>query len=169
MKKVLCFLLALCCFAGILGCDSEDTTAENVVKVYYQREKPIFGTADGVIADIAMDATGHENEHTYLLNQYLKSVPAEGFVSPYPTGVFLVGFKVEGLTAKVVLSDRIADLTGMDLTIALICMAQTVMSMTGSHEVIISATTKQLDGQNFVTLNRDSYLLLDNSGAVPNE
>ena len=94
------------------------------------------------------------------------STPEDGLTLPFPKGVSLVGFKLEGLTAKVIFSNRLADLTGMNLTIALICLTQTIMSVTGCQEVIISAASKQLDGQNFVTLNRDSYLLLDDSGSA---
>lgn len=166
MKKALCILLCLCCFAGILGCSANQSVPENTVTVYYKREKADYGTADGVIAEAYLDASGHENEYVYLINQYLKATPGEGFSSPFPQGVSLVGFRLEGLTAKVILSDRIAELSGMDLTIALICLTHTILSITDCQEVIISATSKQLDGQNFITLNRDSYLLLDDSGSA---
>ena len=166
MRKVLCIFLCLCCFAGILGCSTNTSKPEASVAVYYKREAAVYGTADGVIGEYCLDATGHENEHIYLFNQYLMATPGEGLVSPFPQGIKLVGFKLEGLTAKVVLSDRLANLSGMDLTIALICMTQSIMSITGCHEVIISCANKQLDGQNFITLNRDSYLLLDDSGSA---
>lgn len=166
MKKVLSILLCLCLFAGILGCSAKKAVPDKSVTVYYKREKPVYGTADGVIAETYLDAAGHENAYAYLLNQYLMTTPNAGFSSPFPQGVSLVGFKLEGLTAKVVLSNQLADLSGIDLTIALICLTQTIMSMTGCREVIISAASKQLDGQNFITLNRDSYLLLDDSGSA---
>jgi len=166
MKRVLCIFLCLCCFTGMIGCSAHRSAPENTVAVYYKREKPVYGTADGVIAEARLDSTDHENEHVYLRNQYLKSAPGEGLSLPFPSGVSLVGFKLEGLTAKVIFSNRLADLTGMDLTVALICLTQTIMSITGCHEVIISAASMQLDGQNFVTLNRDSYLLLDDSGSA---
>ena len=166
MKRVLCIFLCLCCFVGMVGCSAHRSTPKNTVAVYYKREKPVYGTADGVIAEVQLDSTDHENEYVYLLNQYLMSTPEDGLTLPFPKGVSLVGFKLEGLTAKVIFSNRLADLTGMNLTIALICLTQTIMSVTGCHEVIISAASMQLDGQNFVTLNRDSYLLLDDSGAA---
>ncbi len=166
MKKALCIFLCLCCLAGALGCSAQNSAPEESVAVYYKRETAVYGTVDGVIAETYMDAAGHENEHVYLLNQYLMATPNEGFTSPFPQGVSLVGFHLEGLTAKVVLSNQIADLSGMDLTIALVCLTQTIMSMTNCQEVILSATSKQLDGQNFITLNRDSYLLLDDSGTA---
>ncbi len=166
MKRILSFLLILCCFAGILGCTTDKKPPENSVSVFYKKDKPTYGTSGGVIAETYMYAAGHEAEYAYLLNQYLKTTPGEGFAPTFPNGVTLIHFNLEGLTAKVVLSDRIAKLSGMELTIALTCLTQTVMSITGCQEVIISASTKQLDGQNFITLNKDSYLLIDNSGTV---
>lgn len=163
MKKILSLFLAVCCLAGILGCTAERKTPEDSVAVFYKKDKTTYGTPDGVIAETYMHAAGHEKDYAYLLNQYLKADPGDGFSSTFPKGVTLIHFKLEGLTAKVVLSDRIADLSGMELTIALTCLTQTVMSMTGCQEVIISASTKQLDGQNFITLSQDSYLLIDNS------
>jgi len=68
---------------------------------------------------------------------------------------------LDGLTAKIVLCDEFATLKGLDLTIACACLSRTVIALTGCHEVIISAESMQLDGKNFITLSRDSYLLLD--------
>lgn len=166
MRKILCIFLCLCCFVGILGCSASKNTSEESITVYFKREKPVYGTMDGVIAQTTLDVAGDEDAHAYLLNQYLAATPDEGFTSPFPNGVSLVSFKQDGLTAKVVLSDPLASLSGMDLTIALVCLTQTILSITGCHEVIISAASKQLDSQNFITLNRDSYLLLDDSGSA---
>ncbi|MBE6921096.1 MAG: hypothetical protein E7468_06005 [Ruminococcaceae bacterium] len=167
MRKIVCFALILCCIAGILGCSADKKPPEDSVAVFYKKDKIAYGTSSGVIGQTYMHASGHEAEYAYLLNRYLKAAPGEGFAQTFPSGVSLIRFQLEGLTAKIILSDRIADFTGMELTIALTCLTQTVMSVTGCQEVIISASTKQLDGQNFVTLNRDSYLLLDSSGTIP--
>ena len=165
MKKLICILLVLCCFGSLVGCSSKNTPPENSVMVYYKRDKATYGAADSIIATCYMDTTNFSPNYSYVLERYLRSTPDAGFVSPYPDNLSLINFKLEGLTAKVVLGDNIADLTGIDLTIALTCLTQTIMSLTGCHEVIISAVSKQLDGQNFITLSRDSFLLLDNSGS----
>lgn len=169
MRKVLCFLLMLGCVAGIFGCASSEKTPEHSFAAYYKKVQTTYGSSDGVIAPTYLDAAGHEEEYGYLLNQYLNTVPGDGFAPTFPLGVRLHSFKLEGLTAKVVLNDRMADSTGMALTIALTCLTRTVMELTGCQEVIISALSKQLDGQNFVTLSRDSYLLTDDSGLSANE
>lgn len=166
MRRILCFLLIICCFVSIVGCTPKQEQPENSVAVYYRKDKPTYGTIDGVIAPTYMQAPTREAEYASLLNQYLETAPDEGFAQTFPKGTSLLRFRLEGLTVKVVLSDAIAEYSGMDLAIALTCLTHTVISVTGCQEVIISASTKQLDGQNFVTLNRDSYLLIDQSGAI---
>lgn len=168
MRKILCILLAVCCCMGLFACKKQEEIPEDSVTVYYKREKPVFGAADGVIAATYLDAAGYRDDPAHLLEKYLSANPGEGFVSPFPSGVVLVSYKMEGLTAKVVLSDTIAQLSGMELTMALTCLTHTVMSMSGCREVIISAATEQLDGENFVTLSQDSFLLLDGSGTDSN-
>ena len=167
MKKIICFLLVLCTFVGIVGCTAKETP-ENSITVYYRREKLIYGSADSVIAAAYLETDGRTQNYKDLLNQYFAATPGDGFATTFPEDLKLVSFKLEGLTVKVVLSDQIAAYSGMNLTIALTCLTQTIMSLTGCHEVIISANTAQLDGQNFITLNRDSYLLLDDSGVNQN-
>lgn len=167
MKKILCFILVLCTFIGIVGCTAK-ASPENSITVYYKREKLIYGAADSVVAATYLETDSGTPNYEYLLNQYLAATPGDGFATTFPEDLKLVSFKLEGLTVKVILSDQIAAYSGMDLTIALTCLTQTIMSLTGCHEVIISAESAQLDGQNFITLNRDSYLLLDDSGATQN-
>lgn len=165
MKKILCFLLVLICFTG---CTAQKQVSADSVTVYYMRENPVYGSPDGVIAPSYLDAMGRKRDIPFLLNLYLQKTPEEGLVSTFPAGVTLISYKLEGLTATIVLSDQIADLSGMDLTIALSCFTKTVMSLTNCEEVILSAWTKDLDGQSFITLNKDSYLLLDDSGQSKN-
>ena len=164
MRKFLCFVLILCCLLPMAACTEKNAVPENSVTVFYRREKPTYGTSDGIVAATYLEMDDQDNNPEAVLNKYLRTIPADGFLSPFPVGLAIISFKLEGLTAKVILTDCIADLTGMELTISLVCLTQTVMSLTGCQEVIISAYSRQLDGQSFITLNRDSYLLLDNSG-----
>lgn len=167
MKKIVCILLVLCSFACILGCTPEPPP-EDSVTVYYKRDQAVYGAADGVIASTYMNAADHEDDYAYLLVKYFRTAPGEGFAITFPDNLSVVSIQLEGLTAKVILSDEITALTGMDLTIALVCLTQTLIGLTDCQEVIISASTQQLDGQNFITLNRDSYLLIDESGSTQN-
>lgn len=168
MKKILYFLLAFCCLFGLIGCAAEQAEPKNSVTVYYRRAKLTYGAEDSVITGIRMDTGGRAKDYTYLLTQYLQSSPGEDLADTFPADLTIYSFQLEALTAKVVLNARIADFSGMDLTIALTCLVKTVMSITGCQEVIISANGTQLDGQDFVTLSKDSFLLLDDSGISQN-
>lgn len=166
MKKIICVFLLLACLVSLAGCAEEPEIPENAVTVYYRRNTVAYGSADGVIATGYLDAAGHENDYFYLINQYLNTQPAPEFASTFPLGLTLVSFRLEALTAKVVVSNRMAAFSGLDLTIACTCLTETVMSLTGCQEVIISAESTTLGGKNFITLSKDSYLLIDSSGTA---
>ena len=151
---------------SLAGCSQEPELPENAVTVYYRRNTVAYGSTDGVIAPSYLDATSHENDYFYLIDQYLSAQPASEFASTFPLGLSLVSFSLEALTAKVVVSNRMAAFSGLDLTIACTCLTETVMSLTGCQEVIISAESTMLGGQNFITLSKDSYLLIDSSGSA---
>ena len=163
MKKFICLLLTFTCICCLVGCQRTPSAPENAVTVYYKRAAFTYGAQDSVIAPSYLDATNHEEDFPHLLNEYLKANPEEGFVSPFPLGLSVVSFQVDALTAKIVLTDQIAILSGIDLILACGCLTQTIIGMTGCQEVIISAQSKLLDGQKFITLNQNSYLLLDKS------
>ena len=169
MKKLFCIFLVLSCLLGLTACMQSNEQPEPTVTVFYKRAVPTYGQPDSVIAATELLSSGRENDIPYIIRKYLASTPTDGFVSPFSKEINLISFKLEGLTAKVVLSNEIAELSGMELTIALTCLTQTVMSLTDCEEVIISANTRRLDGQNFITLSRDSYLLVDDSGQLSNK
>lgn len=165
MKRYFLILLAVSCLAGLWGC-SANHAPEKPVTVYYKRAELIYGSSDSVIAPTIMEGFGHESDVEYLLNQYLLGVDDPQFTATFPDGTALVSFRLDALTAKVTLSDQFAQISGIDLSIACACIAQTVMSITGCQEVIISADTAMLDGSNFITLTSGSYLLQDLSGSA---
>lgn len=163
MKKTLLIILAALCLIGLWGCSSKHDP-EKPVTVYYKRADLTYGSSDSVIAPAIMEGFGHESDAQYLLAQYLLGTDDPQFAATFPDGTSLVSFRVDGLTAKVILTDQFAQLSGIDLSIASACIAQTVMSITGCREVIISADTATLDGSNFITLTSESYMLQDLSG-----
>lgn len=166
MKKLFCIVLGCIIILFCCSCTKEAEKPLSSVTVYYKAAELTFGTAQSVIAPCHLDAAGHENDSAYLLNAYLSNTPSEAFASTFPAGTSLVSITQDALTAKVILCDEFAKLSGLDLSIACTCLTQTVISLTDCQEVIISAENAQLDGNNFITLSRDSYLLLDESGSA---
>ena len=160
-EKLLWLLLILGCVVSLFGCAARETASGQQVTVYYRRSEPTYGAEDSIIASTTMDAS---EDYTALLQMYLRGSEESLFAPTFPKETYVVSFRLDALTAKIVLSDNFARLSGMDLTIACICLTQTIISLTDCHEVIISTVFSTLDGNNFITLSRDSYLLLDSSG-----
>lgn len=165
MKRMITLFLILLLMLPLAGCQEETTTQpEHPITVYYKRTEPTHGTADSVIAPTTIEGKGHEKDYSYLLTRYLKGAGDPQLSRTFPRGTTLVSFKLDALTAKIVLGDRFSSLSGMDLTIACVCLTRTVMELTGCQEVIISAENTKLNGQNFIILSGDSYLLTDTVG-----
>ena len=160
MKRLICILLALLAVLSLAGCQNEKVP-QSTVTVYYRAASVSYGSSDGVLSPYQLDATGHEDDPIHLLNAYLSMTPPSEYSRTFPSNTHLVSLNLDGLTAKVVLSNNFASLKGLNLSIACASLTRTVISLTGCHEVIISAEDAQLDGKNFITLSHDSYLLLD--------
>lgn len=165
MKNRIFVMIILLCML-LCGCQVKSDALQEPVTVYYRLANISYGTIDSVIAPTDMESAGHTGDYTYLLNLYLTNDTSEEFARTFPKATMLVSIKMDALTAKVVLSDSFATLTGIDLTIACACLTQTVISLTGCQEVIISTKTQKLDGQNFITLSKDSFLFLDESSNI---
>ena len=163
MRKIISFLLTFSCICCLWGCQNTSSAPENAVTVYYKRTAFTYGAADSVIGATSLNFVNHEDDLVAILNEYLTAVPENGFNSPFPLGLSSVSFEIDALTAKIVLTDRIALLSGIDLIMACSCLTQTIIGLTDCQEVIISAESMLLNGQKFITLNQNSYLLLDKS------
>ena len=169
MRKLLCLLLALFCVLGMFDCKKEEKIPENAVAVYYKIANYDYDAEDGMIGKSYLDAADHEEDYSCLLNAYLQTAPGEGFASTFPKNLSIVRFRLETMTANVILSPHIKECKGMDLTIALSCLTKTIISMTGCTEVIFSAEDTLLYGEKFITLNADSFLLADDCVPAQNE
>lgn len=164
MKKAIAILLLLGCILSLLGCQAEHDAPQVPVTVYYKRAQMEYGTADGVIIKATLESAGHETDTVYLLQQYLCGTDRSDLSPTFPVDTRLISYHLEGLTAKIVLSDQLAQLTGIELSIACACLSKTVMSLSGCREVIISAEHAQLDNNNYITVSSNSYLMQDLSG-----
>ena len=83
--------------------------------------------------------------------------------SPFPAGLSLLNYQVEGNTVYLNLSYHLATLTNMDLTIACSCIAMTCLELTGAELVSIEADGQLLDGQKSILLHKNTTLLTDSS------
>ena len=64
-------------------------------------------------------------------------------------------------TLYVTVSKELAQLSGLELTLACSCLSMTCMELTGAENIVISAENSLLDGQKSITMNKDTLLLID--------
>ena len=167
MKKTTALLLLLSLCLSLAACGSDEPKLQSPVSFYYPRSEVTYGSADSVIGSERREAAGYQNNYIDLLGLYLKGPISPEFKKPMPAGTELLYLSVENGTAIVTLSDHIARITGMELTVACACLAKTVMAITGAEAVDIRAHSQSLGDTGNIMITKDNILLLDDAAIQP--
>ena len=165
MKRFLLILLSVLLLLTMFGCTQEEAL-EKPVNFYYRRSNIEYKQEGGVIAAEQRESLGHETDVRYLLSEYLKGPASGGLQQVFPEGMTIVSMYYEDKNIKMTFSFHLAELTGMDLTIACACLTMTVMELTGAESVQIYAAGTLLDEYQSITMDKNSLLLLDTSAEV---
>ena len=156
--KLKSFLICLLCLLIFFsGCNSNP--ADKGINFYYCQTKIDYDAPQGAIGSEFRNEPIDPLAYNKLLTQYLSGPKSSGLVSPFPEGVYLVSFAIEQQNATIVLSDHIAELNGIDLSIACTCLSLTVKELTGCASVQIRAQNELLDSKQSVTINTNAILL----------
>lgn len=161
MKKLLCILLALC-LLPLLGCAQPEDPIENPVFFYYRQKALSYDDENSVITKELRDAGARQDDISYLLEQYLQGPESETLLATFPRGS-QISFQVLENTAVIVVNDKFATLTGIDLSLACACLTLTVCELTDTEYALIQGQDVLLDGNHSIYMSRNSILLLDNS------
>lgn len=166
MKRSLMIILILSLAAALWGCTGDQEEILDPVHFYYPKTDISFNTDDGVIGAETREASGCRENPTYLISVYLQGPQSEDFRRIYPAGTRLLSLKIVNNEARLLLSDSIAQLTGVDLTLACACLTVTAMELTGAQSVRIQAVNETLNGQDSITMDGSTLLLLDDSKSL---
>lgn len=163
MKRSICCILVFSLIIFLSGCIPSN--AEESIQFYYLRSKYAYGSVDSVIAVEVRDLPENNNINELLI-QYLKGPLDSSLESPFPVDTMLIQLNSNGTIIHITLSDHIGKLTGVPLSLACACLAKTAMELTGAKTVQISADTLALNGKDFITVEIDDILLMDDSTVV---
>lgn len=161
MKRWIVLLLALAFLLSASGCKQAAPAPQRPVTFYYPAAETVYDGKSPVIHPEIRDGAGYEENMEGLLNIYLKGPSSEDLRSPFPRGVYVSRLYVTTTMATLELNSEFARLTGIDLTMACVCIASTVFELTGLDRVQILATDAQLDGLTSITLDRDDIYFID--------
>ena len=160
MKRIFICVTFICVI--LCACGPQKQKIQKPVNFYYPVGIVAFNTDTGVIDHEIWESNGFSNTED-LLCAYFKGPKSEQLSCPFPTETSVVSIKTINSTCNIVLSEHFAELTGLDLTIACHSLGITVMELTGASTVEIRAKDADLDGQKYITVSRDNFLLIDDS------
>ncbi len=161
MKQITFLLIALLLLLSLASC-SNSATVENQVIFYYQHAQPKYDVTDSALAAEIQDGSAYSDLEEALLS-YLAGPASSSHVSPFPAGVRLISLEQDANTLYLVFSDELSELSGLKLTIACCCIAQTCLGLTDAENICISAETGLLGGERSITLNESNMNLLDST------
>ncbi len=156
MKRWIPFLICCTLILSLYGCD-RSVSSQSHVRFYYRSEDPV-GTL--ITCEERTDLPKNA-ELTDLLQIYLQGPQNTSLVTPFKRNTTLVSVTQEGAKLYVTLSREHARLSGQDLIIACGCFATTCFALTDAASVTIRTEGLLMDGQESITIDRDSLLLDD--------
>lgn len=159
MKKLFVIILSVLLLVGICGCEKETPQPEGIA-FYYCVSELSFGIYDSTIAAEYRQGIAKDN-WAAILDVYLQGPKAEGLRSPFPVGLKTVATTMEQNTAYITVTEELASLSGLELTLACASLAMTCLELTGAETIVISADGALLDGQKSITMDANTLLLLD--------
>ena len=154
MKRLFSMILTSVLIFSLFGCKSQEDT----VQFYYLRKDYVSGGENSMISPEDREITSNRGLN-YLLRVYLEGPVSGELVSPFPRGLYLLNAQLDNGTLTLVLSRELCALQGIELTLALGCLAQTSFSLTDAAHVQINSTAD--DDSLSVIVHRDSFILLD--------
>ena len=161
MKHWISLLLGLAFLLSAFGCTQTSPAPKLPVTFYYPAVETVYDGKAPVIHPEIRDGSGYEDNMEGLLNIYLKGPSSENLRSPFPRGVTVSRLTVTTAMVTLELNSEFARLSGIDLTMACVCIASTLFDLAPLERVQILAADSMLDGQTSITLDRNDILLLD--------
>ena len=163
MKQWISLLLIAVFLLAATGCVRQTTPPELPVTFYYLAADTVYDGESTVLHKEIRDAAEYESDLVGLMDLYLKGPVSETFRSPFPRGVTVTRYAATANMINLELSSEFAQLSGINLTLACACLANTLFDLTELERVQILVTDAQLDGQTSITLDRDDILYWDDS------
>lgn len=159
MRKYLCLLLCLSLLFCLFGCSKK---APEVPAEFFYWESNLSNDPQKSVIGSEIRETASHPGYIRTLDLYLKGPESNALKATFPRGTRIVSLSQAPGSISLVLSDEFASLTGIELSIACICLAKTVIQLTGCNDVTVQAETLPLDGEKNITLDNSGVLFYDN-------
>lgn len=163
MKRLFLITIALVIVISLCGCNKKAEDFTEPVSFYYCNDISSKEDFEHVFVSETREGAGYTDNKPALLSLYLNGPEQENLVSPFPAELTLISVQHSNNRVSVILSDQLADISGLDLSIACTCLSMTVLELYGCEAVEISAEHKLLDEQRSIVFTADKLVLSDDA------
>ena len=165
MKGLFAIALIVLLSIGLLACGNTKSSGI-AMEFFYRTEKLGYGDEAGVIS-AEQRYVDDANAIADILSVYFSGPENDTLRSPFPNDLTVKSITLNSTSIELVLSDQIAALSGIDLTIACACIQKTITEITGIDTVQISAENEMINNQDVIILKPSNFLLVDTEVSNP--
>lgn len=159
MKRSICLLLIL----SLVLCGCSQPELQEPGTFYYHRIETAYQGNEGVVAPEVRELSGIRDDLGAILDLYCAGPLGPGLENPLPPGAKLLDHHLEDGILTLRFNDALAQLSGIELTVAVGCLARTFLPLTGAEELILTADGVLLGGNTSLRLRLEDLSLRDNS------
>ncbi len=165
-RRIIGCLCAICMALLLWGCvDSKgDSDMKLPFRFYYRTtEEPGVLNQEPMNYELR-EVYGHETDYRWVLDQYFQGPQSDNLAAPFQKTTKLIQVTLVDGQMKLVVSDDLGGLSGIDLTIACACITRTCLGFEGVESVSISAESVALAGKSAIVMHPGN-MMLEDSGA----
>lgn len=161
MRKLTALLLLSALLLSLAGCAEPGPVQPG--QFYYLRATPQFSGEEAMIVPETRELLGMQDDLDKILQAYLQGPLSDTMQSPFPRDTTIVEWKMIHSSLHLNFSKQLAQLSGVDLSLACACVAKTCMELTDAQTVRIRADGALLNGSTYIVMHKSNLLLADDS------
>ena len=161
MKRLTAIFLIVTLAAGLFGCQTRELRSPT--SFYYCRTAPLFAGTDSVICPEQRELAGIEDDLDAILSLYFQGPESRELENLIPADCPVPVWEQNGDTLYLHFTQKLADLSSVELTLAAACLTRTFLALTGCQTLILTADGKRLNGETSMVLTLEDLTLQDDS------
>lgn len=163
MKRVIVVMMLILFLFSLLGCRTRNSDFIEPVNFYYCNNLDSKEDFENVFVAEVREGAGFADNRPALLSLYLSGPQDDHLVSPFPAGTTIISVKKDGDSLQIVFSDHLAQLTGLQLTLATTCISMTALELYSCSQIQLCCKEALLDGKALLRMSSDDLVLTDNA------
>lgn len=158
MKRLTAWFL---CILLLVGCTTQQLTSPG--HFYYPNADTSYQGSNGIIASELRELSGIRDDLEALLELYLEGPMDPKLEYPLPPGTEILQHSQYENILTLRFNQTLAQLSGIELTVAAGCLARTFLPLTGADTLILTADGALLNGNTSLSLTIEDLYLRDDS------